>query len=252
MKSIDELTSITQVKGHIDALNITRKHVQGPLLTNLREAYKKFLDSHIFSEPSQCCRGYGLGDQHGRLWTTILLDRIVDHILKKRIRMRKKPIFILLICFFISTGSFIFSTELGIKAGIMHSHSVLSQELPGISYEPISEFTGGVFFSTILLGRRICFQPEVWYTKKGFDAVETYLGQEISSIYQITYFEVPLLLSALFSLSLDGVYHRFPGACSDFDHSQQSHIFLQIPYRISRILILTHLLPFLPTHSGYL
>jgi hypothetical protein len=109
--------------------------------------------------------------------------------------MRNKLTLILFVWFFISTGSFIFSTELGIKAGIIHSHSLLSKDLPRISYEPISEFTGGVFFSMGFLGNRICFQPEVWYTKKGFDAVETYLGQDISSIYQITYFEIPLLLS---------------------------------------------------------
>jgi hypothetical protein len=90
--------------------------------------------------------------------------------------------------------------EFGLKAGIVRSKAHFSRDLPYITLEPIDEFCFGSFLSFMFVGKNLGVQPEINYSVKGFDVVETDQGQTISSQYKISYIEIPVLISYRFPL----------------------------------------------------
>jgi hypothetical protein len=117
-----------------------------------------------------------------------------------------------------STPLFGANTQLGINAGFVNSWTQFSQNLPGSQLESINRIGGGAYLWLQLGFGRIGIQAEVLSCTKGFDVRETYQGQDISSVYTIRYFEIPVLLSyRLFShkklqpVLLAGFYFGIPG-----------------------------------------
>ena len=109
--------------------------------------------------------------------------------MKKRI-----PAVFLISVVLLSFGGPLGSQELGAKFGLAHSHADITQEIPGITYQSMNDFSAGVFLSIDVIGAQVGLQPEVNYTVKGFDVSEMDQGEEISSKYKISYIEVPVLI----------------------------------------------------------
>lgn len=105
-------------------------------------------------------------------------------------------VFILLVLILVS-GTQIISQELelGFKAGFISSRTDISRDLPGIRRGAISEFSIGTQLACFFLSDQFGLQPEVLYSIKGLDAQENDQGQEVSSRYQVSYLEIPLLLT---------------------------------------------------------
>lgn len=120
---------------------------------------------------------------------------------------RKHMVWVLLLLGLISGANQAYGIELGAKAGIMRSLASISRDIPGITYKSITEFTGGIFVSVPIF-KTLSLQPEINYAKKGFNAVESDLGQEITSKYKISYIEIPLLIA--YQIPLKGKFR--PGA----------------------------------------
>jgi hypothetical protein len=109
-------------------------------------------------------------------------------------------------------------SQLGIKAGLTNAWTDFSGSLPGIQFNSITDFSLGAFMSFGILSNRFSLQPEIHYIQKGFDARETNQGEEISSVYKISYFEIQMLLTYKLSLKgsikpivVLGPYLAFPG-----------------------------------------
>jgi hypothetical protein len=118
-------------------------------------------------------------------------------IVQKRGLAKKKILLILLGgCMFLSISeNCLFSQELGAKAGIVRSHANISGFIPWLEFQPINEFSAGIYFNYDVIGGQLGFQSEINYVIKGFDAVEQDLGETISSKYKIQYLEIPLLIT---------------------------------------------------------
>jgi hypothetical protein len=84
--------------------------------------------------------------------------------------------------------------EWGLRAGFVRSKSSFSEDLPYITIDSLDSFSVGVFFYHFLIRDRLGIQPELHYTIKGFDVLEEDLGQDISSKYKVSYFEIPVLI----------------------------------------------------------
>jgi hypothetical protein len=87
------------------------------------------------------------------------------------------------------------SVRLGARLGLINSRCDLSGELSGIQMKSISGISGGVFLGLDFGRGRFGIQPEVLYGTKGFDARESYQGEDVSSQYEIDYIEIPVLFS---------------------------------------------------------
>jgi len=100
------------------------------------------------------------------------------------------------------TGSQIFAShwEWGFKTGIVRSRAGFSHDLPYITLAPIDEFTLGSYLSFFFIKDQLGLQPEINYSVKGFDVLEEDFGQEVSSKYKISYFEIPVLIACKFLL----------------------------------------------------
>jgi len=85
--------------------------------------------------------------------------------------------------------------ELGIRVGMLRSKADISRDLPGITIGSMDTISFGSFLSYFFIGDQLGLQPEIHYSVKGFDALETDLGQEISSKYKVSYIQLPLLVS---------------------------------------------------------
>lgn len=112
--------------------------------------------------------------------------------------MRKATLLIsIFLLLFVSSSESLLcaGSQLGIKAGWLNAWSEFSQDLPGVQIESITRMSGGVFIWFQFGSGRFGIQPEILYSTRGFDIRETYLDQDISSIYSITYIEIPVLLS---------------------------------------------------------
>ena len=99
----------------------------------------------------------------------------------------------------LSAGLLLFSGRLecqepGVKFGFARAHGDISRSIPGITWGPIHEFSFGLYFSLDIVGGQLGLQPEVNFLNKGFDALETDQGEEVSSKYKIRYIEVPVLV----------------------------------------------------------
>lgn len=109
--------------------------------------------------------------------------------------MKRRLLFVLLLwvtlLFFINPLE---CQELGAKLGVARSHASISQEIPGIDFQSMIDFSGGLFLSIDIIGGQLGLQPEINYIVKGFDARETYQGEEVSSKYKVSYIEVPVLI----------------------------------------------------------
>lgn len=107
-----------------------------------------------------------------------------------------------LYAFILLLGSLLFSSEweFGLKAGVARSKAGFSRALPYITMEPLNELSFGPFLSCFFIGNQLGIQPEINYSIKGFDAVETDQGQKVSSKYKISYIEIPVLISYRFPL----------------------------------------------------
>jgi hypothetical protein len=92
--------------------------------------------------------------------------------------------------------------EWGIKAGIMQSKANFSQDLPYISVGSLNAFSVGSFLSYFFIADQLGIQPEIHYSVRGFDILEENQGQEISSKYKISYFDIPVLI--VYRLPLKG------------------------------------------------
>lgn len=99
-------------------------------------------------------------------------------------------------------GSQIFASqwEFGLKAGMIRSKAGISRDLPYITVGPINELTLGSYLSYFFIKDQLGLQPEINYSVKGFDVLETDRGQKISSKYKISYIEIPVLISYRFLL----------------------------------------------------
>lgn len=86
-------------------------------------------------------------------------------------------------------------TQLGIKAGVLNAWGEFSQDLPGKSLKSIIRPGGGLFLWLSLGSGRMGFQAEILYSTRGFDVREAYMDQEVSSVYTISYIEIPVMLS---------------------------------------------------------
>jgi hypothetical protein len=84
--------------------------------------------------------------------------------------------------------------EPGVKFGFVRARGDISRGIPGITWGPIGEFSASLYFSLDILGGQLGLQPEVNFVTKGFDALESDRGEEVSSKYKINYIEVPVLL----------------------------------------------------------
>ena len=117
---------------------------------------------------------------------------------QRRSGMRKSGLYIITLCVISGIiGGQLFSDELelGLKAGILNTKAKISRGLPGITYGSMIEGSFGASLSLFFIGNQLGLQPEVHYTVKGFNVLETDLGQEISSKYKISYIEIPVLVS---------------------------------------------------------
>jgi hypothetical protein len=90
--------------------------------------------------------------------------------------------------------------EWGLKAGIVRSKAGLPQDIPNITIGPLNELSLGSYLSYFFIKDQLGIQPEIHYSVKGFDVLEEDRGQEISSQYKISYFEIPVLISYKFPL----------------------------------------------------
>lgn len=84
--------------------------------------------------------------------------------------------------------------EPGVKFGFARAHADISRGIPGIIWGPIHEFSAGLYFSVDIVGGQLGLQPEVNFLNKGFDALESDRGEQVSSKYKIRYIEVPVLV----------------------------------------------------------
>jgi hypothetical protein len=85
--------------------------------------------------------------------------------------------------------------ELGIRAGMLRSKAQISRDLPGIAIGSMDTISFGAYLSYFFIGDQLGLQPEIHYSVNGFDALETDMGQEISSKYKVSYIKLPLLIS---------------------------------------------------------
>jgi hypothetical protein len=85
--------------------------------------------------------------------------------------------------------------ELGLRAGMLNTKAKISRGLPGITCGSMNEGSFGASLSFFFIGNQFGLQPEVYYAVKGFNVLETDLGQEVSSKYKISYIEIPVLVS---------------------------------------------------------
>lgn len=112
--------------------------------------------------------------------------------------MKKSSLCIIVLCVLsVSLGGRLFSDELelGLKAGILNTKAEISRGLPGVTYGSMNEGSFGASLSFFFIGNQFGLQPEVYYAVKGFNVLETDLGQEVSSKYKISYIEIPVLVS---------------------------------------------------------
>lgn len=107
---------------------------------------------------------------------------------------RRSPFLLLLCVVFLVLGNPLESQEVGAKFGLARSHADISQEIPGVTFQSLNDFSAGIFLSIDIIGGQLGLQPEVNYIVKGFDAKETDQGEEVSSKYKISYIEVPVLI----------------------------------------------------------
>lgn len=117
--------------------------------------------------------------------------------------MNKKVTKILvLIALHLLVGNRIFAShwEWGFKSGIVRSKAGFSRDIPYITLDSLDAFSVGSYISFFFFGDQLGIQPEINYSVKGFDAVEEDLGEEISSKYKISYFEIPVLIAYRFPL----------------------------------------------------
>lgn len=109
--------------------------------------------------------------------------------------MNRRILFLFLLCAtFLFLMSPIECQEVGIKFGLARSHADISQEIPGVTFRSMTDFSASIFLSLDLIGGQLGLQPEVNYTVKGFDAKEMDHSEEVSSKYKISYIEVPMLI----------------------------------------------------------
>jgi len=102
--------------------------------------------------------------------------------------MKRRSPFLLLLCSaLLFPGNSLGAQELGAKFSLARSHADISQEIPGITFQSMTDFSAGIFLSIDLIGGQLGLQPEVNYIVKGFDAREMDQGEEISSKYKISY-----------------------------------------------------------------
>jgi hypothetical protein len=114
---------------------------------------------------------------------------------QRRLNMNRRSPFLLLLCVvFLVLGNPLESQEVGAKFGLTRSHADISQEIPGVTFQSLTDFSAGIFLSIDIIGGQLGLQPEVNYIVKGFDAKETDQGEEVSSKYKISYIEVPMLI----------------------------------------------------------
>jgi hypothetical protein len=85
--------------------------------------------------------------------------------------------------------------EWGFKTGFVRSQSHFSRDLPYAEVQSLNAFSIGAFLSNFFINDRLGIQPEIHYSVKGFDIIEEDLGEEISSRYKISYFEIPVLIA---------------------------------------------------------
>ena len=97
---------------------------------------------------------------------------------------------------------FPFGLELGLKGGIVRAQAEISRDLDGATWGPLSEAGFGAHAAVFFIADQFGFQPEILFTVKGFDMLETDQGQQVSSKYKISYVEIPLLL--VYKLPLRG------------------------------------------------
>jgi hypothetical protein len=107
----------------------------------------------------------------------------------------KRALILLLLCFILLfSGNPLGSQELGAKFGLARSRADISQQIPGITYQSMNDFSAGIFLSLDIIGGQLGLQPEINYIVKGFDVREMDQDEEISSKYKISYIEVPVLV----------------------------------------------------------
>lgn len=112
--------------------------------------------------------------------------------------MKKSGFHIIALCVLsVILGGRLFSDELelGFRAGMLNTKAKISRGLPGITYGSMNEGSFGASLSFFFIGNQFGLQPEVYYAVKGFNVLETDLGQEVSSKYKISYIEIPVLVS---------------------------------------------------------
>ena len=85
--------------------------------------------------------------------------------------------------------------EWGLKTGLVRSKANFSRDLPYATVGPLNAFSVGAFLSNFFINGRLGIQPEIHYSVKGFDILEEDLGEEISSKYKISNFEIPVLIA---------------------------------------------------------
>ena len=115
-------------------------------------------------------------------------------------KTRRKALLMSVAVLFVGSQIFAARWEWGLKAGFARSRAGFSQDLPFITLDSLDAFSVGVFSSNFFISDRLGIQPEFNYTIKGFDVLEEDLGEEISSKYKISYFEIPVLITYRFPL----------------------------------------------------
>jgi hypothetical protein len=85
--------------------------------------------------------------------------------------------------------------EWGLKTGLVRSRAYFSRDLPYATVGSLNAPCVGVFLSNFFIDGQLGIQPELNYVVKGFDVLEEDLGQEISSQYKVSYFEIPVLIA---------------------------------------------------------
>ena len=85
--------------------------------------------------------------------------------------------------------------EWGFKTGIMQSKANFSFDLPYTTVGSLNAFSVGSFLSYFFIADQLGIQPEINYSVRGFDILEEDQGQEISSKYKISYFDIPVLIA---------------------------------------------------------
>jgi hypothetical protein len=114
---------------------------------------------------------------------------------QRRFNMNRRSLFLLLLCVvLLFLGNSLNGQELGAKFGLARSHADISQEIPGVTFQSMTDFSVGIFLPIDIIGGQLGLQPEVNYIVKGFDVREMDQGEEVSSKYKISYIEVPVLI----------------------------------------------------------